>query len=69
MSQKLPADGFKWFENTSQFNKDFIKDYNEYNNEGYFHEIDVQYFEKLHSFHNDLPFLTERIKIENWKNL
>ena len=22
MSQKLPADGFKWVKNTSQFNKD-----------------------------------------------
>ena len=25
MSQKLPVDGFKWVENKSQFNKDFIK--------------------------------------------
>ena len=25
MSQKLPVDGFKWVEDTSQFNKDVIK--------------------------------------------
>ena len=25
MLQKLPAHGFKWVENTSQFNKDFKK--------------------------------------------
>ena len=31
MSQKLPGDGGKWVENTSQFNKDFIK-----SDEGYF---------------------------------
>ena len=30
---------------TSQFNEDFIKNYNEESNEGYFLEVDVQYFE------------------------
>ena len=33
-------------------------------NEGYFLEVDVQYPEKLHERHNDLPFLPERMKIE-----
>ena len=28
MSQKLPKKLFKWIEDTSQFNKDFIKRYN-----------------------------------------
>ena len=28
MSQKLPKNFFKWIEDTSQFNKDFIKRYN-----------------------------------------
>ena len=27
-------------------------------------EADVQYYEKLHHLHNDLPFLPERMKIE-----
>ena len=31
---------------------------------GYFIEIDVQYLENLHELHNDLPFLSERMKIE-----
>ena len=29
MSEKLPINNFKWIENTSQFNVDFIKNYNE----------------------------------------
>ena len=33
---------------SSQFNEDFIENYNEENNEGYFIEVDVQYLEKLH---------------------
>ena len=61
MSQKLPANNFKWIEDTSQFNEDFIKHYNEESGEGYFLEVDVQYPEKLH---NDLPFLPKRMKIE-----
>ena len=33
---KLPVCGFGWFENTPQFNKDFIKNYNGNNYEEYF---------------------------------
>ena len=29
MSQKFSVDGFKWVEETSQFNEDFIKRYKE----------------------------------------
>ena len=57
MSQKLPENNFKTIKDTSQFNKDFIKKYNEENDEVYFLKIDVQYLEKLHEFHNNLPFL------------
>ena len=32
MPQKLPIGGFKWFENTSQFIEDFIKNCNQDNN-------------------------------------
>ena len=35
MSQKLPVNDFKWVEKTSQFNKDFIKNYNEDSDIGY----------------------------------
>ena len=39
--QKLPVNNFEWIEDTSQFNEDFINNYNEENNEGYFLEVDV----------------------------
>ena len=32
-------------------------------------EVDVQYLEKLHELHNNLPFLSERMKIEKAKKL
>ena len=64
MSQKLPVNNFECIKDTSQFNKDFIKNYNEESD-----DIDVQYPEKLHELHNDLPFLPERMKIEKVKKL
>ena len=41
MIQKWPADGFKWVEETSQFNEHFIKNYNEVSSIGYLTEVDV----------------------------
>ena len=66
MSQKLPVNNFEWIKDTSQFNEDFIKNYNEEIDEGYFVEVDVQYLEKLHELHNafyNFTILTERMKI------
>ena len=53
MSQKLPVNNFEWLIDTSRFNKDFIKNYNE--KREYFLETDVQYLEKLYELHNELP--------------
>ena len=64
ISEKLLADCFRWTENTSQFNKDFIEYYNEDRNEGYVLEVDIQDPEKTHDLHNDLPFSPKRTKIE-----
>ena len=69
MPQKLPVNNFGWIENTSQLNEDFIKSYNEESDEGYFLEVDVQYLEKLHELHNALPFLLERMKIQEVERL
>ena len=69
MSQKLPVNKFEWTEDTSQFNEDFIKNYNKECDDGYFLEVYVQYPEKLHELHNDLPFLPEKMNIEKVEKL
>ena len=51
-------------EYTSEFNKNFIKSYNDESDKGYFLEVDIQYPENLHNILNDLPFLSEKMKIE-----
>ena len=38
--QKLPVNNFGWIKDTSQFTEDFIKNYNEETEEGYFLEVD-----------------------------
>ena len=48
ISQKLPLNDIKWIEQTSQFNEDLIKIYNEDSDIGYFIEGDVQCPENLH---------------------
>ena len=70
MTQKLPVNNCEWIEDTSQFNdEDFIKNYNEERNEGYFLEVDIQYPEKLYELHNYLPFLSESMKFKKLENL
>ena len=69
MSQKLLVDGFKWKENISKFNEDFIKNYDEDSNKGYILEVDVEYPKNVHDLHSDLPFLLERMKINKCNKL
>ena len=51
---------FRLVEYTSQFTRDFIENYNEDSNKGYFLEVDVQYTEKLHN----LRFLLKEWKLK-----
>ena len=69
MSQKLTVNNFEWIKDNSQFNEDFIKNYNEESDEGYFLEVDVQYPEKLHEFHRNSLFLHERMKTKKVEKL
>ena len=39
MLQKLPVNNFEWIKDTSQFNEDFKKNYNEESDEGYFNKL------------------------------
>ena len=61
---KIPVNNFEWIEDTSKFNEDLTKSYNEQSDEGYFHKVDINYLEKLHELHNDLPFLPQRMETE-----
>ena len=67
MSQKLPVNTFEWTKDISQFNKDFVKSYNEEGDEAYFLEVYIHNFEMLHELHYDLAFVSEIIKIDKVK--
>ena len=69
MSQKLLVNNFEWIQDNFQFNDDFIKNYNEESDGGYFLEVDAQYLEKLDEIHYDLPFLPEKLKIKKVEKL
>ena len=59
----------EWIEDTSHFDEDFIKNYNEESDAKYFLEADVQYLEKLNELHKDLPILLEIMKLKKSKSL
>ena len=71
MSQKLPVNDFKWVkqEDLSQFNEDFIKNYYENSNTGYFFEVVIDYPKELFDLHKDLPFLPESKKVNKAEKL
>ena len=71
MSQKFPVNDFKWVkqEELSKFNEDFIKNYDENSNKGYFLEVDIDYPKELFNLHKDLPFLPESKKINKVEKL
>ena len=66
MFQKLPKNNFKWVEDTSRINEEFIRNYND---KGYILEVDVKYPKKSHDSHSDLPFLPRRMKIDKCKSI
>ena len=71
MSKKLPVNGFKWLDGDKiiEMNEDFIKSYDENNDKGYIFEVDVKYPKRLHELHSDLPFLSERMKVNKRNKL
>ena len=59
-----------WYDNyLTDFTEDFIKNHDENSDMGYLIEVDVEYPKKLWSYHNDLPFLLERKKLEKAEKL
>ena len=69
MYKKLPVNGFKLENDLLRFNEDFIKNYNENSDIGYFLEVDIEYPKRLWSSHKDLPFLPERKKLQKVEKL
>ena len=63
------SSNFEYIKHTSQLDEDFIKNYNEEIDKGYFLKVDAQYTEKLYDLHNDLPQLPEGLKIEKVEKL
>ena len=49
MSKKLPVNGLKWENVLSEFNENFIKNYNENSDVGYFLKVDIEYPKQLWS--------------------
>ena len=69
MSQKLPVNGFKWIKDVTEIDEKFIKNCDEDNDKGYILKVDVKYPKKLHDLHSDLPFVLERMKIDDCKKV
>ena len=69
MCKKLPVSDFKWVDDLSICTKDFLKNYNENSDERYLFEVDIEYPKNIHKLHSDLPFLPERMKINNGSKL
>ena len=59
-----------WYnEYLSDFNEDFIKNYDENSDEEYFFEVDMEYPKQLFSSQKQLPFLPERTKLQKVEKL
>ena len=71
MSKTLPVNGSRWLDSDeiNELNEEFIKNYNENDNEGYIFEVDVRYPKRLHDLHSDLSFSPKRMEINKCKKL
>ena len=69
ISEPLPVNGFEWMEDLSKIDEDFRKDYDKDSDKEYILEVDVEYPKNVHDLHSDLPFLSERMKIDKCNKL
>ena len=65
MCKTLPVGDFKWLDDLSIFTEDLIENYDENSDKGYIFEVNLKYPKNLHNLQSDLPFLSERMKINN----
>ena len=65
MSQPLPTGGFRWVD----IHQDGISELVNNSDKEYLLEVDVAYPRELHDYHNDLPFMCERMVINGVEKL
>ena len=68
-TETLPVQGFRWMDDISRIDEGFVRGYDKNDSKGYILEVDVDYPNKLQNLHSDLPFLPERMVINNTKKL
>ena len=61
--------GFKWKKNISEFDEEFINNYDEDIDKGYIIEEDINYRKNLRDLDSDLPFLQEIMEINKCNKL
>ena len=69
ITEKLPVREFRWMDDIFKIDENFVKVYNKNGSKGYILHVDVDYPNKLQNLHSDLPFLPERMVINNTKKL
>ena len=69
ITEKLPGRGFRWMDDNPRMDEDFVRGYDKNDIKGYILEVDVDYPKELQNLHSDLPFLPERMVINNTKKL
>ena len=69
MSQDLPVGGFKWIKNIHRMDENFIKTYDENGDIGFYFDVDAECPKNLNNLHRDLPFLSERMKVNKCNKL
>ena len=61
MTEKLPVGGFKWVKNVSKIDEEYIKNYDENGDLGFFLNVNIEYPKELHDLHSNLPFLNGKL--------
>ena len=69
LSEKLPIKGFKWMVDISGIDENFVKSYNKNSGKGYVLKLDVHCPRELQNLDCDLPFLPEKMVVNNTKKL
>ena len=70
MSQPLPTGEFRWVEFRKDWNpKTIVEELVAKKDYGYLLEVDIRYPKALHNYHNDLPFMCAKMKINGVEKL